>query len=478
MTRLWGDEAGRATKTDRILVLGATEAGRRRALASARACRSTGPGRRRGCARSSAGSRWGCDGAWLPHASPRRGRGYDPSTMRPVTTAPVQRGRRTRRRPRRPRRGLRPGRSAARRSRSQARRSSPSANPPGSRTGSPTRPDVLSDADEEQTVAGDLERLRADTIQLFVGLRRHDRRRDRHRLRRRHRRDELARRQRRPAAGRGRRPLGRTVGGSTPLDGVTDDEIDAILVDAVEPNLQTATSSRRMVDGGDALADAAIAEAVTPPATAPPAGQPTTVPSGSQAGATVADRPHPGARGPPARRRHPPRRARVTGVGARGQGPRRPDVDQLNQRREPRAARRRTRRSRTRPTTSSSPPRSGATTRSPPIATRSPTPPASCGPPSRSDSGSTTPSQTRRPSKTRMLQEILAAHRTARTLLDEQEQRFDQLRDLEQAAPAQLEAIRPRHRAPGTRQQRPPPSSRPAGHGLCGVRHGIRRPAT
>ena len=27
MTRLWGDEAGRATKTDRILVLGANEAG-------------------------------------------------------------------------------------------------------------------------------------------------------------------------------------------------------------------------------------------------------------------------------------------------------------------------------------------------------------------------------------------------------------------------------------------------------------------
>ncbi len=35
MTKLWGSEAGRATKTDRILVLGATEAGRRRALASA-----------------------------------------------------------------------------------------------------------------------------------------------------------------------------------------------------------------------------------------------------------------------------------------------------------------------------------------------------------------------------------------------------------------------------------------------------------
>ena len=35
MTKLWGAEAGRATKTDRILVVGATEAGRRRALAGA-----------------------------------------------------------------------------------------------------------------------------------------------------------------------------------------------------------------------------------------------------------------------------------------------------------------------------------------------------------------------------------------------------------------------------------------------------------
>ena len=35
MTKLWGDEAGRATKVDRILVLGATESGRRRALAGA-----------------------------------------------------------------------------------------------------------------------------------------------------------------------------------------------------------------------------------------------------------------------------------------------------------------------------------------------------------------------------------------------------------------------------------------------------------
>jgi site-specific DNA-methyltransferase (adenine-specific) len=35
MTKLWGAEAGAATKTDRILVLGATEAGRRRAIGAA-----------------------------------------------------------------------------------------------------------------------------------------------------------------------------------------------------------------------------------------------------------------------------------------------------------------------------------------------------------------------------------------------------------------------------------------------------------
>jgi len=35
MTKLWGDEAGRATKTDRILILGASPTGRRRALAGA-----------------------------------------------------------------------------------------------------------------------------------------------------------------------------------------------------------------------------------------------------------------------------------------------------------------------------------------------------------------------------------------------------------------------------------------------------------
>jgi site-specific DNA-methyltransferase (adenine-specific) len=36
MTRLWGREAGRATQVDRFLLLGATEAGRRRAVAGAR----------------------------------------------------------------------------------------------------------------------------------------------------------------------------------------------------------------------------------------------------------------------------------------------------------------------------------------------------------------------------------------------------------------------------------------------------------
>ena len=36
MTKLWGDEAGQATKLDRILVLATNEAGRRRALSGAR----------------------------------------------------------------------------------------------------------------------------------------------------------------------------------------------------------------------------------------------------------------------------------------------------------------------------------------------------------------------------------------------------------------------------------------------------------
>jgi len=35
MTKLWGEEAGRATKTDRLLVLGASESGRRRAIVGA-----------------------------------------------------------------------------------------------------------------------------------------------------------------------------------------------------------------------------------------------------------------------------------------------------------------------------------------------------------------------------------------------------------------------------------------------------------
>ena len=35
MTKLWGREAGRATQVDRIVILGASEAGRRRALGAA-----------------------------------------------------------------------------------------------------------------------------------------------------------------------------------------------------------------------------------------------------------------------------------------------------------------------------------------------------------------------------------------------------------------------------------------------------------
>jgi uncharacterized membrane protein YgcG len=68
------------------------------------------------------------------------------------------------------------------------------------------------------------------------------------------------------------------------LDEVTDAEIDAILVDAVEPNLQRGDFAAAIVTGGEALAEAAVAEAITLPSTAPPAGQPTTAPSGGEVG--------------------------------------------------------------------------------------------------------------------------------------------------------------------------------------------------
>jgi uncharacterized membrane protein YgcG len=47
------------------------------------------------------------------------------------------------------------------------------------------------------------------------------------------------------------------------------------------------------------------------------------------------------------------------------------------------------------------------------------------------------------PEQERMLEEIVARTTNAAKLLDEQEQRFDQLRDLEEAAPAQLQALGP-----------------------------------
>ncbi len=56
------------------------------------------------------------------------------------------------------------------------------------------------------------------------------------------------------------------------------------------------------------------------------------------------------------------------------------------------------------------------------------------------------------PEQASMLQEILARTGTVRRLLDEQEQRFDQLQDLEQTAPARLDALVPALAALGSRQ--------------------------
>ncbi|MFM9735747.1 TPM domain-containing protein, partial [Streptomyces niveiscabiei] len=57
------------------------------------------------------------------------------------------------------------------------------------------------------------------------------------------------------------------------------------------------------------------------------------------------------------------------------------------------------------------------------------------------------------PQQERMLKEIVARTAKAAGLLDEQERRFDQLRDLEQAAPAQLQALGPATEALQVRRQ-------------------------
>ncbi len=225
------------------------------------------------------------------------------------------------------------------------------------------------------------------------------------------------------------------------LDGVTDAEIDAILVDAVEPNLRSGDFVAAIVDGGDALADAAVAEAVTPPATLPPTGQPT-APSG---GAVTDD----GTRfdltpvlvvllvgggilliGWAAWTR----RARSRAAAAH--------ADQLN-------------RDANRALLGTDEALKDATNDvefaaaqwgdAEVTAYRDAIAQASAELKAAfslrhllDDAEPDTP-----PERDRMLQEILKRTETARTLLDEQEQRFDQLRDLERTAPQQLEAIRP-----------------------------------
>ncbi|MBA2557283.1 MAG: hypothetical protein H0V12_08085 [Chloroflexi bacterium] len=85
MTRIWGSEAGRATRTDRLLVISPTEVGRRRALASVttpidwnspRPSRRTSRGRSVGMREK--GSRLAILGAHEVDVPPRRSRGDGP----------------------------------------------------------------------------------------------------------------------------------------------------------------------------------------------------------------------------------------------------------------------------------------------------------------------------------------------------------------------------------------------------------------
>ncbi len=108
LTRMWGAEAGRATSTDRLLILGASEAGRRRALAGA--ATPVDWSRRRGAAPApvkpmpaailapyaadvSPGRPRG-DGSAGPHEEPRPRSHDQPATLlrAPAATPPVRAG--------------------------------------------------------------------------------------------------------------------------------------------------------------------------------------------------------------------------------------------------------------------------------------------------------------------------------------------------------------------------------------------------
>ena len=250
------------------------------------------------------------------------------------------------------------------------------------------------------------------------------------------------------------------------LDDVTDDEIDAILGDTWNRNWPTATS-RRGRRGAEALGRGVHGLRSVP--TVPPAGE--TAPPVDER-----RRPTPAGGGfnltPSSRllllgRRQRARRAWRCSSGAGGR---------RRQRARPRRSSARTPTARCSPSTR----RSRTPTNEVEFAAaqcgedevtayraaRSPTPPASCGPRSRSGSGSTTRSPRPRRSRSGCSRRSSRAPSSASKLLDEQEQRFDQLRDLEQAAPAQLQAL------PVHSSRRSGPGARPRPRRT----HGSRRP--
>ena len=395
MTRLWGDEAGRATKTDRILVLGATEAG------------------------PPPGARLGRPPARLDLAA-------DP-VARPVTSGPgfggsMERARVPRRAtitasaddlpdPRRdPRHGARAPDHLPRRGAAVllallvlALGSIPALavdELPRLQTAVTDQADVLSDADVA-TIEQALDAL--DGLRQHPAVRR-VRRLDRRRGRRP--RSPRARPRRHRWAATTRCSLVAVEDRSDALwvgdalGEVTDDEIDAILGEHVEPDLADGDYAGAAVAGAEALGDGVHG---LDPADGPARrrdGAARRRGLGRDRGAVRRRvQPHADPRAAAARRRRDPRRAGAARPAARRTKERGRRPREAQPGRQPGAARRRRgaqgRRQRRR--VRGGPVGRGRGHRLP--ATRSPTPRASCGPRSRSGSAWTTPSRSPRPSR-------------------------------------------------------------------------------
>ena len=257
------------------------------------------------------------------------------------------------------------------------------------------------------------------------------------------------------------------------LDGVTDAEIDAIFVDAVEPNLQSGDFVAAIVEGASARGRGQAA-AVTPLATSSPASRTTTCRRERGGRRRLPNQPHPGARGPVARRRHPPHRLGGLESARQGQRPA-AHADQLN-------------RDANRALLATDEALKDATNdvefaaaqwgdaEVAAIATPSPRPPRSSRPPSRFDICLTTPSQTRRPNETGCCRRSSSAPRPPGSSWTSRSSGSTSSRPRTDGAPT-APGDRPGHRRPSRQAGGGHDARCPAGIGLAAsARARVRQP--